>query len=174
MRLGRRRVEVPAAVVGALPRGERILAAAEGEDGLWLVGTRDHLYAVDPGQAPTAWPWERVHRAAWDRDTRMLRVERVVDFGEPVDVRTFGLVGDETPTALLGLVNERVTASIVLQRRVDVVKRTGFTVVGRRAPRGDGPVEWACEFDAGLDPSDPGVAAQAEVALQDARESLGL
>ncbi|MDX6325484.1 MAG: hypothetical protein QOK15_1838 [Nocardioidaceae bacterium] len=148
----------------------RVLAAAEAGDGTWLAGTRDALYFVGPGRQ-VAWAWEEVQRADWDQDTSRLRVERVTDYGEPVERRSFGL---SDPGSLLPLVRERVTASVVLERRVPVVGKRGLRVIGRRPPSGHGDVRWAFIFDPGVDPDDPVVRLAADQALREAQESLGL
>jgi hypothetical protein len=69
-------------------------------------------------------------------------------------------------------VRERVTASIVLQRRVPVDSKLGLTVIGRRSPVG-GPVSWMHSYDAGLDPDDPVVGLVADQALAQARAEVG-
>ena len=69
---------------------------------------------------------------------------------------------------------DRVTASVVLQRRVVVRDRLGLVVVARRAPNGSGDLTWAYELDAGLDPDDPVVRSAAEAGLRSAAEELGL
>lgn len=161
---------IPAAVRAAVPG--RALAAAEADDDHWLVGTRDTLHALGPDGAPTlALRWEQVHRADWDADDSTLRVEPVEEYGRSVPRYSFVLA---EPGALLSLVRERVSASVVLQRRTELGRRRGFSVIGRRAPSGGGQVSWAYEFDKGVDPDDPEVMAAAESALQDAQESLGL
>ena len=150
----------------------KALAVAEAGDGTWLVGTRDAFHAVRPDGTPVVvLPWEQVLRADWDEETETLQVERVEDYGQPVSAYSFVLA---EPGTLLALVRERVTASVLLQRRIDLERRRGFSVIGRRAPGGGGEVTWAYEFDRGVDPQDPGVMAAAEAALRDARESLGL
>jgi hypothetical protein len=169
MRLPSRRPGLPGRVRAAV-RG-RPLASAEAGDGTWLVGTRDALFLVPPGEQPVELRWERVHRADWDLESSTLTVERVEAYGQPVRAWSFVLA---EPGALVTLLRERVTASIVLQRRVDLDRRRGFTVIGRRAPSGAGPVAWAYEFDRGVDPSDPAVLAVAEAALRDAQGDLGL
>ena len=75
---------------------------------------------------------------------------------------------------VVALVRERVDASVVLQRRVPVVGKRGFTVVARRAPTGRGELTWSFEFDPGVDPDDPVVRAATNLALGEAEESLGL
>lgn len=168
MRLFARGPEVPAGIRSAV--SARPLAAVETADGTWLVGTRDALHVV--GAAPTVvLPWERVQRADWDRDTSTLQVEQVEDYGAPVRPMSFEV---PEPGALLQLLRERVTASVVLQRRVDLARKRGFTVIARRPPSGHGEVSWAYQFDTGVDPNDPAVMAAAESALREAQESLGL
>ncbi len=72
------------------------------------------------------------------------------------------------------MVRERVTASVVLQRRVTVRGAQGLFVVARRAPNGDSAITWAYELDAGLDPDDPEVRRLADLGLRAAAEELGL
>lgn len=180
----RRAARVPAEVVAraGLTRGDSVLAGAEAEDGTWLLGTRDALVLI-PGRmrhgaeevplahtTPVRIAWERVETADWDRDEGRLRVSEVADFGRerPVHVLTLA-----EPGSLLPMVRERVTASVLLQRRVLVAGRRGLTVIARRPPRGAGDITWAYDFDPGVDPSDPLVAQAAEAGLRAARDELG-
>jgi hypothetical protein len=78
----------------------------------------------------------------------------------------------DEPRLLLQLVRERVTHSVVLQRRVTVRGRQGFSVIARRNP-GGGEITWMHEYDAGIDPDDPEVAAAAAALLQQARADGG-
>ena len=149
-------------------RGERVLAAAAADDGAWVVGTRDRLHAV--GDEPRSWPWEQLLRADWDEETRRLEVVPVGEYGAPVEQATFTLEG---AADLLTLVRERVSASVLLQRRVQVRGRRGFRVFARRPPRG-GQVTWAFELDQGLDPADPDVRQAMDEALAQAQGSLGV
>ena len=80
----------------------------------------------------------------------------------------------DDPGQLLPFVRERVTASVVLQRRVAVRGRLGLLVVARRAPNGTGDLTWAYDLDAGLDPDDPEVRAMADRGVRSAAEELGL
>lgn len=170
------RPRVPDSVLDAVraagvERRERVLASAETEDGTWLLGTRDRLVLAAPAGPVTLLPWEKVHRADWEAETSTLRVEEVQDWGAPVSQRSFVL---EDPRMLLTLVRERVTASVVVQQRVDLERRRGLSVVGRRAPSGTSEITWSFEFDEGVDPEDPVVQVVAEAALRDAKDSLGL
>lgn len=163
-----RSLALPAHVRAAVPG--RVLASAAAKDGIWLAGTRHALIVVRDGQAASL-GWERVQHADWDADTSTLTVEEVRDYGGPVSASAYVLA---RPGSILTLVRERVTASIVVQRRVDLARRRGFTVVGRRAPDGMGPVTWAWAFDPGVNPLDPAVRSAAEQALREAQESVGL
>jgi hypothetical protein len=171
VRLFGRALTVPADV-GArahLGRGERALARAVSNDGTWLLGTRDALVIVEPADTIRI-PWERVETADWDRDEERLRVAEVGEFGRPRPVHVFEV---PEPGLLLQMVRERVTASVLLQRRVPVVGRTGLMVIARRPPQGSGEITWAFEFDAGVDPDDPAVEAAAAQGLRAAQEELG-
>lgn len=169
-----RTAPAPADVVAraGLSRGEKVLAGARSANGTWVLGTRDALVLL-PGEeaaGPTRITWEQVQAADWSRDDDRLRVSEVGEFGRPRPVHE--VVLDE-PELLLQLVRERVTASVVLQRRVEVADGRGLTVVARRPPRGD-DVAWAYELDPGLDPDDPAVRAAADAGIRSAAEELGL
>ena len=157
-------------------RGEKLLADAAAEEA-HLGGTRDALYVVRRLGTALALeetlriPWEDVQAADWDAETDTLRVSEVGTWGEPRPVHMFTL---PEPGRLLELVRERVTASVVLQRHVPIRGRRGVRVIARRAPRGDQPVRWIYEYDAGVDPSDPAVQQAAEEALAAARSEVGL
>jgi hypothetical protein len=150
----------------------KVLASAGSADGAWLVGTRDALVVVpsEAGEEQVV-PWEQVQRADWDVDSSTLTVERVEAFGAPVVPLVFEVAA---PGPFLQLLRERVSASIVVQKRVVLERKRGLTVIGRRPPSGAGEVTWAYELDKGVDPADPTVVAAAEEGLREAQESLGL
>ncbi|HET7350053.1 MAG TPA: hypothetical protein VFJ28_03870 [Marmoricola sp.] len=172
MRFLARRGGVPAEVRtrAALPPGEPVLAWAEARDGTWLLGTRRRLVLVPPGEAdvPTI-PWEEVEDAAWDTEASRLRISEVGQFGQVRPAYSFEM---EEPPRLLQLVRERVTSSILLQRRVRVRGRQAITVIGRRSPEG-GEVRWMHAYDPGLDPDDPEVRRAADAALAAAMAEVG-
>jgi hypothetical protein len=182
----KRSVTVPADVVAAAPLapGEKVLAGTRTTDGAWLLGTRQALYVVPAasaidgatdgatdGAAPSRTPWERVERADWDRDEERLVVTEVGEFGRVRPQQVFSV---SEPGVLLELVRERVSASVVLQRRVLTEGKKGLLVIGRRSPVGHGEVFWAYDFDPGVDPEDPSVMALAEAGLRAAQDDLGL
>ena len=170
MRL-RRGPVLPGDVRRALPLadGEAVLGAAADPDGRWYVGTASALLVPD-GSAYRRIPWEAIERARWDRDNETLVIEEVAAFGKPEPRHRVRLPegGD-----LLRLIRDRVTASVVLKRFVQVQGKQGLTVIGRRAPGGAGPVEWSFLIDPALSADDPMVRAAAEQALDEAERELG-
>ncbi|HET7689758.1 MAG TPA: hypothetical protein VFK41_05240 [Nocardioidaceae bacterium] len=136
------------------------LASARTTSGEEVVGTRDVLRV--PGREIR---WEDILAADWDSETGVLTVSLV----EP-EVLTYELVD---PALLLQLVRERVTASVVLSRRVPLADGGGFTLMARRAP-GGGEVAFTCEYDREVDPDAPDVVESARAAVRAARDDLGL
>ena len=163
-----RRASAPELAVGP---GERVLAWCRTADDGVLAGTRDALYVEVPGGGVARIPWEQVEAADWDADTDVLRVSLVGSWGQQRVEHALAL---SEPGRLLELVRERVTASVVLQRHVQLAGRRGVRVIGRRAPRGDAPIEWFYEYDEGVDPADPAVRSAAAEALVAARGDVGL
>ncbi|MGA8993207.1 MAG: hypothetical protein WB441_02755 [Nocardioidaceae bacterium] len=162
----------PGAVLAraGLAHGERVLAAVEAVDGSWLLGTRDALLLLpSAAPSPTRVAWETVSTAGWDRDAERLTVVRTAEFGRPRPVHAFDVA---EPGRLLPMIRERVTASVLLQRRVVVRDRLGLTVVARRSPHQRGPVSWGVDLDPGLDPLDPVVRATAEEAVRAAEQEM--
>ena len=148
----------------------RPLAFAEAAGGTWIVGTRTHLVLIGT-EVAEHFPWERLEDADWDRDESRLRFREVGEFGRPRPSYSFTMP-DAEPAALLQLIRERVTASVVLQRGQYLAGKRGLKVVGRRSPAG-GPITWMHEYDEGIDPDDPQVAAAAEALLRQARADVG-
>jgi hypothetical protein len=146
-----------------VPRGERLLAWTDTSLGP-VGGSRDALYL------PTArLPWEQVETASWDRDTGELVVREVGTWGAPGAVHRMSV---DEPGRLLQLVRERVTASVVLTRYVEVGAGRGLRVVARRAASGDRSPTWSCDLDEGLDPADPAVQEAARHRLAAARAEV--
>jgi hypothetical protein len=169
-RLFARDLAAPAEVVAraGLASGDKVLAASPTRDGRWLLATRRTLVVV--GDAVETIPWQQVEAADWSRDEDRLRVSEVGEYGEQRPVHEFAL---DEPGKFLPLLRERVTASVVLQRRVVVRGKLGLSVVARRVPD-TGEITWAYELDAGLDADDPEVRRLAQLGLRAAAEELGL
>lgn len=174
-----RRSRVPGDVLGRADLGgQRVLAHANATDGTWLIGTREALVVVEPldelgnrtGDRILRLPWEDIETADWDRDEDRLRVAEVGTFGQARPVHVYQV---PEPGLLLQLIRERVTASVLLQRRVAVSGKRGLTVIARRAPTGRGEITWAFEFDEDVDPDDLVVREAAERGLRSAQDELG-
>lgn len=163
MRLPGRREPAPEVAVAA---GERVLAWTTTTDGEALAGTRDAAYL--PGGVRL--PWEQVESADWDVEAERLVVVEVGTWGQERAVHELAVT---EPRTLLELVRERVTASIVIQRHVVVRGKAGVRVIGRRPPSGRHAIGWLLEYDTGVEPDDPQVAAVVAEALAEARAEVG-
>jgi len=153
-----------------LPRGERSLAWAKAEDDSVWVGTRAALYVPEAAGYRRV-RWARIDRADWNDATQQLRVVELAGFGEVMPRSVARL---HAADRLLQLVRERVTASVVALRTVPLRDRLGVRVIARRDPEGSTELTWSAVLDAGLDPSDPQVLADAEAALARVRAEVGL
>lgn len=146
--------------------GERVLASCTAADGTELAGTRSALYLGEHRV-----PWHLVEASEWERDEETWRVSEVGTFGQPRPEHAFVL---PSPGVFLELVRERVSATVVLQRRVAVHGKRGLWVIARRASVGDEPLTWIYEYDAGIDPLYPAVRQAAAQGLADAKSEVGL
>lgn len=151
--------------------GERVLAWADTDRGV-AAGTRDALYLPDQHGhlQPIRVPWHEVETADWDVDTGALVVREIGTYGL---TRPEHRLVVEEPGRLLELVRERVTATVVLTRPVLIGRRRHATIIGRRATSGERAVAWFVEYDLGLDPTAPEVAAAVDAALIAARAEVG-
>lgn len=115
-------------------------------------------------------PWQQVIRAAWD--TPVLEVSYTPS-SAPVGTAPRVLrVTLDAPGAVPEAVRDRVTASVVVQQHVDLRSGRGATLIARRT--GDDRFRWQVLFDAGLDPADPQLRAEADAALRELRSTLGI
>jgi hypothetical protein len=155
MRLTRRK-NLPEGLT--LEKGERVLAVSDD-----TVATDTALHFPD-GTAMVRLPWERVEQAVWKDGVLLVREvgggRHVVRLADPGSV----------PEA----VRERVTSTVVVSTHVKLPSGGGVRVTARRPAKGGGEPRWTLIFDPGLDPSDPGLLAQAEQAMEDIRHQTGL
>ncbi|NBE99176.1 hypothetical protein FE391_37440 [Nonomuraea sp. KC401] len=141
-----------------MERGERVLTFTHTPDG-HVVATNLALHLADG----TRLPYEQIDRASWDEEgMRVLttdgrwHAERIAE-----------------PRMLPETLRERVNATIVVNKHVDLPGKGGVRLVARRKPGGE-VLGWTFVFDDGLDPEDPGLRAQAEQALEGMRRSMGV
>lgn len=168
--MGLRR-KIPAgfdALRAQVPGKERVMAWATGSpqvDGspTQLIATDKALYA--PGYVDRL-EWQGIFKAEWDDP--ILEILTVRD-GKAGWLRFNLNQAGNLPTVVF----ERVTATIVLQRHIELVGNRGASLVARRSADGE-TINWEVIFDAGLDPSDPLLRAQADEQLGWLRESVGI
>ncbi len=152
----------------SLEPGERTLAWACDDAERWYVGT-DRALHLPEADGYRRLPWELVERADWHRDNNQLGIVEVADWGEP-EQRTLVTVAE--PGALLELLRERVTKSVVVSVYAPVRGRLGLNVVGRRSPVGSDEVTWSYVLAEGLTPDDPAVLEVAAKAVQQAEAEV--
>ncbi|HEY7488620.1 MAG TPA: hypothetical protein VH912_29535 [Streptosporangiaceae bacterium] len=163
---GPRRGALPKAVRDelALERGEHVIAHATTRDGSYVVATDAALHLPAPAADFVRLPWERIEQASWQNGW--------------LHVRESGRAGEHhlrltEPGSVPETVQERVTATIVVNHHATLPGGSRVRIVGRRPPAGD-TIRWTFVFDAGLDPNDPGLRAQAEQVLETLRRQTGL
>ena len=101
-----------------LPRGERAARLGGGAaTGPGCSAPATGWCCCSGDDEPRRVPWEQVEDARWDAEESRLRITEIGEYGAPRPA--YDLVMEE-PALLLQLLRERVTASIVLQRRVPV------------------------------------------------------
>lgn len=157
---------------------ERVLAVGRDDTGRSVVGTSHRLFLPTGDEDFQSLAWEQIDRASWDEETAELRIVESAPFGESMPSYVVQLA---EPGRLVEHLRERVTASIVISRRVVVAGRRGVTAVGRRPPvpsrpgaAADDGIVWSYSLDAGLRTDDPAVLDAAAHALATARDDVGL
>lgn len=155
-------------IVEGLPPKEKLRAWATGPELLSggptvVVVTQSALYA--PGLIDRI-EWHQILKASWSEPI----LEIAISEGgktKPVRIRL------DAAGSVPQLVNERVTASIIMQKHVELVGKNGASLVARRVPNSD-DVAWEVVFDAGLDASDPQLREEVDQHLGWLRESVGI
>jgi hypothetical protein len=143
----------------------RVLAWAQLTGDGWAAATVAELRVLDPRGRLIRRPWVEVDHAAWDQESRTLAV---------------WWVGSRTPTPLeVGegsflpeVVHERVRASVVLTREVELEGGRRVFVALRKAA--DGALSTSVSPGRGVRLTDPDVAARVAAAEAGLREEAGL
>lgn len=151
-----------------VPEGDRRTAWALTQDGHPVV-TTEHALLL-PGREPVG--WIDVERVSWQRP--VLTVVELAPGPAPVSGagRTTVLRLAEDEGGLPDVVHAGVTSSVAWSTHARLEPSGGVRVVGRRRPGLD-ELDWQAVYDAGTDPSDPRVRAQAEALLARSRRALG-
>jgi hypothetical protein len=113
--------------------------------------------------------WEEVDTASWGQDEGVLTVVQAAPLGGRARQRVLRLTDGAD---LLLVVKERVRATMVLSRRVDLGGGSGVAVVARRPPGSD-TLTWTVSVDGGVDVTDAGVRAVVEAAVRDMKQQVG-
>jgi hypothetical protein len=146
-----------------LDAGERRLAWGVTSAGQPVLATSRGLRLPD---SPTL-DWADVERATWRRP--VLTVSQVADVDGTGRRWQLELAQEES---LADTVRAQVTASVAWSNHVRLAPAGGVRVVGRRRPAQE-LLDWQLVFDAGTDPHDPALRAQAEALVEDARRTIG-
>ncbi len=161
----KRQAVPPEVLAVTLEPGERRVAWARTTDGHAVVVT-DHGVHL-PGRAPLA--WSDLAHASFQRP--LLTLQEIAPTEGTGAQHAVALdLSDETD--LPQVLRTRMSASVAWSSHQRLLPRGGVRVVGRR--RGDqDALAWQLVYDAGTDPDDPEVRAQAEQHLLAARRTIG-
>lgn len=153
-----------------MERGERVLAHAPTRGGSRVVATSTALYLpVARTEGDTAprflrLPWDRIEHASWK--------DGWLHVHEPNGTADHHVRLTE-PGSVPEAVRERITATVAVDQQSRLPTGERVRIVGRRPAEGGEP-RWSFVFEAGLNPDDPGLRAQAEQLLEDLRRQTGL
>lgn len=164
-----RPVRLPASVRAGLDlrTGERVLTGAPLAGGQWAIGTTRALIVADDSGTLARYGWDRVAQAAWSETASMLQVTWA-DGSRPLVLEMA-----DRPGYLPEVVRERVEASVVLSRRIEVTGRRGVRVAVRREAPG-APLSTQVVADRGVDVTEPALAARIAADLAELAEQVGL
>lgn len=160
---------LPTEVTALIPKRERVLAWGVGparSDGADTVAAATDRALYAPGFVDRL-PWEEVLRASWEDP--ILEVVRLDGRGGTALLRITLDAAGSVPQVVF----DRVTATIVMQTRVDLIGKRGATLVARRVRETD-EIRWEVVFDAGIDAANPEFRAKADEQLAWLRESVGI
>jgi hypothetical protein len=145
---------------------ERVLGEARLRDGGRAVSTDRALIMVAPEGRLRRLRWTEIADAAWSPDEASTVISLWPEGND--QVARIALLTDRK---FASLVADRVAASQLLRRRVQLTETVVATVVATRTP-GLGGVDWRVWFDAGHR-NDPDVARAARRAVADLRRLAG-
>ncbi|MDQ7991253.1 MAG: hypothetical protein AAGC63_01660 [Propionicimonas sp.] len=148
-----------------LGRRPRVLAWAATDDG-YVVGLADRMLVRD-ASGWQAYPWHRIATGKWDGGSSLL-----------VWVDTDGCehtVALSAPALFPDLFNERVSASVVFARRVDLGDGRHATIALRRnLAGGTDEADWQVTPSPGVDLDEPAVSARIDQELAAVQSDFGI
>jgi len=146
-----------------VPDGERVLAWApdQRDPSQFVIATDQAIHSKG-----TSIPWERIIRAQWDEPFLELIVERPGGGAQRLRIPL------SQPQLLPAAVRTQVTANVVVSERLTLPDGSQALAAARRA--GKDAITWTVVFDDGVDAADPQIRAQADLALAELRDALGI
>lgn len=142
-----------------------ILAWADTADG-WVVGLPGAMLVGD-GESWRSFPWHEVTTGQWDNPSSRLTWLDADGVAHAAVLQGGGRFAD--------LFNERVSASVVVSRRVELADGRQVTLALRRnLDAGPDRTAWQVIPGAGVDLTDPATDAQVERELAAAQADFGL
>lgn len=158
--------EVLASLAVHLGRRPRVLAWARTPDGV-VVGLPGEMLTRDADGGWHSQPWHEIGRGNWDAESLVLSWTDAANASHEVTL--------DGSRRFPELFNERVTASVITSRRVDLGKGRGAVVALRRNldPASD-ETAWRVTPTGKTDPSDPATRAQLDQLLAAARAELAI
>lgn len=154
-----------ASLTAFLGRRPAILAWAATAEG-WVVGLAGAMLVGD-GESWRAFPWHRIATGQWDTATARLTWLDSDGTAHAAEL--------EAGARFAELFNERVSASVVISRRVDLGRGRQVTLALRRnLEPGADETTWQAIPGAGVDLHDPAVQARVDQELAAAQADFGL
>lgn len=148
-----------------LGRRPTVLAWANATDG-WVIGLPGAMLRGD-GEAWRSFPWHQVTTGQWDSPNGRLTWLDADGIAHEAVLEGGGRFAD--------LFNERVSASVVVSRRVELEPGRHVTLALRRnLEPGSDQTTWQVIPGAGVDPQDPGVRARLDQELAAVQADFGL
>lgn len=148
-----------------LGRRPQVLAWTTTADG-WAVGLPGAML-LGNGQQWETYPWHKIATGQWDSPTGRLSWLDAVGVRHQVVLESGGRFAD--------LFNERVSASVVVSRRVELSPGRQVTLALRRnLEPGADETAWQVIGTPGVDLADPGVQARIDQELAAAKADFGL
>ena len=146
-----------------VPDSERVLAWApdQRDPSQFVIATDQAIHAKG-----AAIPWGSIIRAQWDEPFLELTVEQSGGGAQRLRIPL------SEPRQLPAAVRTQVTANVVVSERLTLPDGSQALAAARRT--GKDEISWTVVFEDGVDSADPQIRAQADLALAELRQALGI
>ena len=148
-----------------VPSSERIMATALGPatyEPPVVIATEKALYFATSTE-PNRIDWPKISKVTWEEPWLEVTTNENILIKLHLDP-----CGDVPP-----VVRDRVTASVLFRETLTRASGGTITAIGRREPDRT-EVSWLIEFHGDLDPNDPLTSQDADTALRELRNTLGV